>query len=159
MSIWSEYAQEKIWTKCGLKMRKQRVTQCGGVMVLLIMKCNDTSSWKRKIAASDDSDDDLSNLKKKKDRDEKVQKIVDDLKSKHGLKYTMLQLRIWAELISSGLYTNSSEPPCDNSMFQRAEGKQCTKKKADNDFTQVVVNTAIAITSALVYSKKLLANW
>ena len=61
---------------------------------------------------------------------------------------------LWAELISCGLYTNTSEPPCDNSMFQRAGGSQCTKKKADNDITQAVVKAATAITSALVDSKK-----
>ena len=50
--------------------------------------------------------------KKKINNEIKVQEIVDSLKSKHGTKYTVLQLRIWAELVSSGLYTGTEEPPC-----------------------------------------------
>ena len=47
---------------------------------------------------------------------------VDSLKSKRRTKCTVLQLRILAELVSSGLYTSTEESPCNNSMLQRAGG-------------------------------------
>ena len=82
------------------------------------------SSRKRKHVASDDeSDGEPSRItktqkRKKTETDAKVQEVVDSLKSKHGTKYTVFQLRIWAELISSGLHVSTDEPPCNNSMFR-----------------------------------------
>ena len=81
------------------------------------------SSRKRKyVASDDDSDGEQSQStrpqkRKKVEKDEKVQEVVESLKSKHGTKYTVFQLRIWAELISSGLYTSTDDPPCNNSML------------------------------------------
>ena len=72
----------------------------------------------------------------------KVQEIVDNLKSKHGTKYTVFQLRIWAELISSGLYTSTDEPPCNNSMFQRAGGGSSSKKKQDQNESAAGIATS-----------------
>ena len=59
----------------------------------------------------------------------KAQEIFDDLKSKHGTQYTVMQLRIWAELIAGGLYSNTSDPPPENSMFQKAGGGSSGQKK------------------------------
>ena len=57
------------------------------------------SGRKRKRAASNEESDDEANQsmktqKKKVDNEIKVQEIVDSLKSKHGTKYTVMQLRI-----------------------------------------------------------------
>ena len=42
-----------------------------------------------------------------------------------------MQYRIWGEMISSGLFSNTTEAP-ETSMFQRAGGKEpMTKKKSD----------------------------
>ena len=54
---------------------------------------------------SSDSDDEdpPSKRSKKGDRDDKVQRCVEELKEKHGQSaYTMMQCRIWAELLSGG---------------------------------------------------------
>ena len=121
---------------------------------------------KRKRAASDEESDDdeatssqstKTQKKKTTDNEIKVQEIVDSLKSQHGTKYTVLQLQIWAELVSSGLYTSTEERPCNNSMFQRAGGGSIGKKKQDQSesgiaqaltaFTQVLTGSVSTIWS------------
>ena len=84
------------------------------------------------------------------DNQEKVQEIVDILKNKHGSKYTPLQVRIWAELIASGLHPNSEQPPPTNSMFERAgTGGSSKPNQKDNSVVKVVADAASAITCAL----------
>ena len=101
-------------------------------------KSSKSGSKRKRAASNDESEDETTQptkaqKKKKLDNDAKVQEIVDSLKSKYGMKYTVLQLRIWAELISSGLYNSTEEPPCNNSMFQRAGGGSSGKKKEDHN--------------------------
>jgi hypothetical protein len=79
------------------------------------------SGRKRKRAASDEESEDeatssQSTKTQKKKKIDEVQEVVDSLKTKHGTKYTVFQLRIWAELITSGLYTSTEEPPCNNNV-------------------------------------------
>lgn len=116
------------------------------------------SSRKRKHVASDDESDGepsqttKTQKRKKVESDAKVQEVVDSLKSKHGTKYTVFQLRIWAELISSGLYVSTDEPPCNNSMFQRAGGGSSSKKKQDQGephVAQALSEVATTLTQAL----------
>ena len=84
------------------------------------------SGRKRKCAASDKESDDkaTSSQSIKTQKKKKITEVVDvdSLKSKHRTKCTVLQLRILAELVSSGLYTSTEESPCNNSMLQRAGG-------------------------------------
>ena len=149
------------------EIRKNRCTTlwCDGLVDDESSKSNKSSKpgHKRKCAASDEESDDeatssqstKTQKKKKMDNEIKVQKIVHSLKSKHGTKYTVLQLRIWAELVSSGLYTSTEEPPCNNSMFQRAGGGSSGKKKQDQSesgvaqaltaFTQVLTGATKAV--------------
>ena len=72
--------------------------------------------------------DSAQKKKKKHDNEAKVQEIVDD----HGTQYTVMQLCIWAELIAGGLYSSTSDPPSENSMFQRAGGSSSGQKKRYN---------------------------
>ena len=122
------------------------------------------SGSKRKSKASDvESDDEVhsskrSQKKKKVENDSKVQEIVDRLKSKHGTQYTVMQLRIWAELVSSGLYASTDEPPCNNSMFQRAGGgpSSSSKRKHDQEpgVTQALTEAASAIVNVLTSANR-----
>ena len=114
------------------EVKKQGMLWCDG-LVDAGTKAN-KSGRKGRHVSDEDSDDEASatqprKKKKKLDNEDKVQEVVDDLKSKHGTKYTVMQLRIWAELIASGLYSNTSDPPSENSMFQRAGGSSSGKKK------------------------------
>ena len=116
------------------------------------------ASRRRKLQLSDDSDDEnlLFPQPKKRarvDNQEKVQEIVDILNNKHGSKYTPLQVRIWAELIASGLHPNSEQPPPSNSMFERAgTGGSSKPNQKDNSVVKVVADAASAITCALIKS-------
>ena len=91
-----------------------------------IRPCDDSRKRKRDERSDDEK---KTQSKKKVDNEVEVQKIMDSLKSKNGTKYTVMQLRIWAELVCSGLYTSTEEPPCKNSMFQRAEGDSSSHEK------------------------------
>ena len=66
-------------------------------------------------------DEGKSYIKKQLIRDGKVQEIVDCLKEKHTSLYTAMQMRVWAEMIVSAMYSDMDEPP-NTSMFIREEG-------------------------------------
>ena len=111
-------------------IRKQRscTLWCDG-LVEFGSKCS-KSNIRRKHASDDESEEELPRSRKKKKKaanEDRVQEVVDNLRSKQGSKFTTLQLRIWAELISSGLCTSTDEPPSNNSMFQRAGGESSGK--------------------------------
>ena len=78
---------------------------------------------------------------------------MDSLKSKHRTKYTVLQLQIWAQLISSDLYTSTEEPPCNNSMFQRA-GDSSSSKKQDSEQVRCCSSPITAFTQVLTGATK-----
>ena len=114
------------------EVKKQGMLWCDG-LIDAGSKAN-KSGRRGRCMSDEDSDDEPSvtqpkKKKKKVDNEDKVQKIVDDLKSKHGTQYTVMQLRIWAELIAGGFYSSTSDPPSENSMFQRAGGSSSGQKK------------------------------
>ena len=142
-----------------LEVKKQGALWCDG---LLDMGSQATKAGRKGRHASDEDSDDepsrhvhVSQRKKKKDNEAKVQEIVDSLKSKYGSQFTIMQIRIWAELIASGLYPSTSEPPHENSMFQRAGGNSSSQKKKDQGgsaIAQALSEAATAITCALTQS-------
>ena len=145
ITIRSMEDMDEMW----LELKKPRSTStlwCDG----LIDSTPQKKSRRRRLL-SDDSDDDLPPTKKKKmDKQEEVQKIVDSLKSNHGTRYTALQLRIWAELISGGLHSSEDHPPNNNSMFERAgSGGSSKPTHKDSGVAKVVADAASAITNAL----------
>ena len=75
--------------------------------------------------------------------------FFDDLKVRHGSKYTDMQYRMWAEMMASGSHPKlkTDEPP-KNSMFQRAGGgtPPCKKKLT---VTQLMTEAAAAFITAL----------
>ena len=138
-------------------VKKQGMLWCDG---LLDTGSNAIKSGRKGRHVSDEDSDDepsrtVSRRKKKKDNEVKVQEIVDSLKSKYESQFTIMQLRIWAELIASGLYPSTSEPPYQNSMFQRAGGSSSSQRKRDQGgtaFTEALTEAATAITCALTQS-------
>ena len=90
---------------------------------------------KKKADSDSDSDEDVpialgssANKKKKYDKDEKLEKVVNELKKLHGQQYTPMQYRIWGEMIIGGLFSSKAEA-LNTSMFSRAGGKEPKKKK------------------------------
>jgi len=107
---------------------------------------------RKKSYSDSDSDQDIivtsgrsANKKKKTDKDEQLEKIVNELKELHEQQYTPMQYRIWGEMIIGGLYSSKTEAP-NTSMFSRAEGKE-PKKKSNS--TEVAEAFAKHISSAI----------
>ena len=80
-------------------------------------------SRKRKATDSDSDEGDAiatnSSKKRSRDREDRVQELLDSLKKEHGDKFTVMQYRIWSEMIAGGMHGSTSEPPT-TSMFGRA---------------------------------------
>ena len=110
----------EMWSE--IRKAKNVCVWCDG----LIESSSKKRSRKRKNSDDEDSDEDSTRTpkskKKRVEMDEKVQEKVDTLNGKHGPKFTFMQIRIWAELLVSGLYNSLDNPPCKNSMFTRSGG-------------------------------------
>ena len=81
----------------------------------------------RKKASNSDTDEATSTRTKRKktqEFDDRVREIFGELKQAHSGKYTTMQLRIWAEMINSGMHLSTSDPP-NTSMFNRAGPTNC----------------------------------
>ena len=82
--------------------------------------CGDLSMWCDPQEVSDDVDDiharDRSPVRpskcgKREEKDTAMDDIFEDLKSRHGNNYSGPQLRLWARMISNGVYTDKDDPP------------------------------------------------
>ena len=60
----------------------------------------------------------------------KYRRTVDNLKETHSSHYTPMQLRIWAEMIVSGVHSSIEDPP-NTTMFVRAGGGNLTRRKSN----------------------------
>ena len=49
--------------------------------------------------------------------------LVDKLKSKHGVTYTIIQYRVWAETMEAGRHDNLDSPP--KGSFFKSQGRKC----------------------------------
>ena len=85
----------------------------------------------------------------REDKENKVQDIVDHLKEQHGSKFTMMQLRIWAEMIVGGMYSSREDPP-NTTMFVRAGGQsKKSGEQSSSTMTKAITDVACAITNVL----------
>ena len=75
-----------------------------------------------------------------------MQNIVETLREKHGVVFTTMQYRIWAEMITSGLHT-SYDDPSNSTMFKRAGGKEAPRRS--DGAADVLQAASQAITSVL----------
>ena len=79
-----------------------------------------------------------------------MQEIFDEFKRVHSSKYTTMQLRIWAEMIHSGMHLSTSDPP-NTSRFSRARKTAAPPSKKNDQptaVTQALENAATTIASA-----------
>lgn len=128
-----------------------------GVNVLLwcdALRDNKKKCGRRRTFEGSDSDDDQKVKCKKKrvttrEKDGRVQETIDNLKNKHGESaFTMMQFRIWSEMLQSGMHASYTDPP-NSSMFQRAGGKDTPKRKSENVAEIVAQATSQAIAATL----------
>lgn len=86
--------------------------------------------------------------RKQPEREEKVQEIANNLKVIHSSRYTPMQIRIWAEMMASGMHSSVDYHP-NTSMFIRAGGGALYKKEQKTPVAQALTDAATAIASAL----------
>ena len=106
--------------------------------------------WCDGLKCEDASDNTAESSSKKRKlqgtKEEEVQQFVEELMRKHGSSFTTMQFRIWADMVSGGLHSDTDNPP-STSMFTRA-GNTSTNKKSQS-INQVITEAANAITSSL----------
>ena len=129
---------------------------CDGLKVSAPLVATNKRNLKMADINSDlDSDFDsetTSSTKKKKKKqarisyeEEEVQEVVDSLKQKHGSDFTVMQYRMWGEMVVGGNHKSLDNPP-NNTMFSRAGGGTPYKKNSQHS---PVTQLATAITAAL----------
>lgn len=106
----------------------------GHEVTLWCMGCTTKQKGKRTHATSDVDSNDSSSVnerpakksKKKKSRYteklERVDETIDTLKSKHGVVFTNIQYRVWAEAIDSGNHDSFDSPP--KGSFFKSQGRK-----------------------------------
>lgn len=82
--------------------------------------------------------------KKNEERDDRIQDLVEELKKKHGEKYTQMQYRIWAEMVVGDVHKDYDIPPT-STMFRRSGGNFNSGRKKE-DLTQALTQIASAVT-------------
>ena len=60
---------------------------------------------------------------KRQAKEDEIDSVYDSLKKKHGEKYEIPKLRLWAKMIKSGLHDSTDEPP-DIPAFRSGELKK-----------------------------------
>lgn len=127
VSFRSKEDLREVWEQ--LHMGKNVTLWCDGMAV---------SNKRKRPCEIEDEEVERKKSKKKSDttREEKVQKIVDELKVKHGEVYTPMQFRIWAEMIVGGVHISQDDPP-STTMFNRSGSVNVKKKTSSDVVTQV----------------------
>ena len=64
-------------------------------------------------------------------REDRVQAVLDALEKEHGNKFTVMQYRIWSEMVAGGMHGSTAGPPA-TSMFVRAGSKKTISNVTDN---------------------------
>lgn len=134
--------------------------------------CNDCAAIKKsslpgkhaRLDAVNDSNGKKPKLSSVDSKKALAEEHEQELKDKHGDKYTRFQYKLWAEMIASGVYTDSDEPPAA-SMFSRNTKRQKgiqPESSSSNTIDAVVsgmmsvMNTLCqAVTSKPVHNDKL----
>lgn len=97
-------------------------------------------------ASSDESDSEPRKKSKVEEKDDKIQKIIQDLHAKFDKAYTPMQYRIWSEMVVGGVHTSLDTAPT-NPLFLRAGGAYPKKSpSATEALTKAVVDIASALT-------------
>ena len=81
-------------------------------------------------------------LLKRQEREDELESIFKDLKTKHQEKYTLPQLRLWARMIVSNLHGDKDNPP-DVPAFRTN-----TKKPRKDIFIEAITDAAVTLTKA-----------
>ena len=98
-----------------------------------------------------DSDDDHAPVRKKrrKEKEDEVEDIFDELKSMHKSDFTSPQLKLWAKMLYCGTHDKYDEPP----KVPMITGSIPTHSKKES-FTQALTGAAGAVVKALTPSPK-----
>ena len=122
----------------------------GNNIVLWCDGLRDSTSRKRKhVPADSDSEDELPSVKRSPAVKEREKRLEETLLKRHEHSYTMMQLRIWAEMYIGGYHKSLDDPPT-TSMFSRAGSGDSQKRKTSQEsVVETVTQEAKQISSAL----------
>ena len=106
------------------------------------------SKKRKKVEKVVDSDSEEENPKKslKQEREDKVEKTLKILKTKHSTNYSLMQYRIWSEMVANGMHTDLDNPPV-SSMFKRA-GSSPQSSSSRPDVAKAFTSSIAAVLSA-----------
>ena len=77
-----------------------------------------------------------------------MDRVIIKLKETYALNFTNMQYRIWAEMITGGIYSSYDNPPT-SSMFARAGGGTNTPKSKSPGVNESLSEIAKCMTSVL----------
>ena len=108
---------------------------------------------RKKVEKVVDSDSEEENPKKslKQEREDKVEKTLKILKTKHSTNYSLMQYRIWSEMVANGMHTDLDNPPV-SSMFKRA-GSSPQSSSSRPDVAKAFTDAASSIAAVLSAQK------
>jgi len=81
-------------------------------------------------------------LLKRQEKEEELESIFKDLKSRHNEKYTLPQLKLWVRMISSSIHSDMDTPP-DVPAF-----RESSKKPRKETFAEAIADAAVTIKKA-----------
>lgn len=84
---------------------------------------------------------------RRREREEAIDDIFDELRSKHAQAYSPVQLRLWARMISSGIHVSTDDPP----NVPMISGNLPKRSKQDTSTGNVATDVIVeAVAKALV---------
>jgi len=110
----------------------------GEIMLWCDARCKDSMRTGRKRYTDSDS-----GLLKRQEKEEELEIVFKDLKSKHGDKFSLPHLKLWSRMVNNGLHEDMDSPP-DIPAF-----RSNTKKPRKETLTDAITNAAITVTKAL----------
>jgi hypothetical protein len=120
---------------------KKVVMWCDGLKEEVCQK-----SRKRKAGNEGDEISRFNVAREEKDR--KVDQVISSLNETHTANFTSMQYRIWAEMITGGIYSSYDNPP-SSSMFTGAGGGTTTPKKKSSDMNESLSDIAKCLCNVL----------
>ena len=95
---------------------------------------------------TDDQEEEIQPKRKNKtkslaeEKRERIQKIVDDLKAKHGVQFSGPQYRLWAESIDINQHDSLDTPPIGCMLKKQASSVPCGRRVSATAVASVVQN-------------------
>lgn len=115
----------------------------GEIMLWCDARSRDSLRAGRKRCSDSDS-----GLLKRQEKEEELESVFKELKSKHGDKFSLPQLKLWSRMVSTGLHEDMDSPPDIPAL------RDTGKKPRKETLADAISNAAITFTKALSTSQE-----